>query len=99
MNKNFSNTYNEKVQNEILFFLYNQGCFGKYHYPIKGIQHKIIINGERVSSGDLKKAIKSLLKTGLVLRYKKLKNIHLNSHKKEKILEKIQYKLNQRLEF
>jgi hypothetical protein len=76
---------------------HNEGCFGKYHYPIKGIQHKIIISGERVALNDLKKAIKTLLKNKLILRYKKLKNIHLNPHEKEKILIEIQDKLNERL--
>ncbi|WP_297898090.1 hypothetical protein [Methanobrevibacter sp.] len=91
--------YNEKVQIEILFFLYNEGCFGKYHYPIKGIQHKIIVNGTRVPLSDLKKAMKILLKKQLILRYKKLKNIHLNPHKKEEILLKIQTKISDRLNF
>ncbi len=83
-------TYEEKIQREILFFLYKEGCWGTYHLPIAAVQHRIRIDSELPSKNATKRQIKQLLREQLISRYKKLKNIHLNHSRKNEIETKIQ---------
>lgn len=82
--------YDEILQREILFFLYKEGCWGSYHYKIEALRHRIYVDSELPSKNDTKKQIKQLLREKLILRYKKLKNIHLNPNKKNEIKAEIQ---------
>lgn len=82
--------YYEKLQREILFFLYKEGCWGSYHYKIDALRHRIYVDSELPSKNDTKKQIKQLLREKLILRYKKLKNNHLNPSKKNEIKAEIQ---------
>lgn len=83
-------TYDEKLQREILFFLYKEGCWGSYHYKIEALRHRIRIDSKLPSKNDTKKQIRQLLREELIFRYKQLKNIHLNPGEKNKIETKIQ---------
>lgn len=83
-------SYDEKLQREILFFLYKEGCWGGYHFKIEALRHRIYIDSNLPSKNDTKKQIKQLLREELILRYKQLKNIHLNPSKKNEIESKIQ---------
>jgi hypothetical protein len=83
-------SYEEKLQREILFFLYKEGCWGGYHFKIEALRHRIYIDSNLPSKNDTKKQIKQLLREKLILRYKQLKNIHLNPSKKTEIESIIQ---------
>lgn len=54
------------------------------------MRHRIYVDSELPSKNDTKKQIKQLLREKLILRYKKLKNIHLNPGKKNEIKAEIQ---------
>ena len=53
-------TYEEKLRREILFFLYKEGCWGTYHFPIVALRHRIRIDSSLPSKGDTKGQIRQL---------------------------------------
>ena len=50
-------TYEDKLQREILFFLYKEGCWGGYHYKIIALQHMIRVDSISPAKKDMKKEL------------------------------------------
>ncbi|WP_281774661.1 hypothetical protein [Methanobacterium formicicum] len=83
-------TYEDKLRREILFYLYKEACWGVHHCKIEELLHRIRVDSESPSKNAIKKQIRQLLNELLISRYKKLKNVYLNSSKKNEIEAEIQ---------